>query len=151
MSDTQTKGQKVIAEGLPSVDAPPPPPPVPMKMRGRRAVAPDGPVSPVEPQTPATPTPATAAELLRAYVAYREAQIYRPRLGGQIGGTSMVAAAAVSAILRELEEIASWLEQGQPGAAARLSPDDLKFWLNAREHDLEIPDDVERALPPRVG
>jgi hypothetical protein len=83
---------------------------------------------------------------LLAYVEYRRAQIYKPRLGGQIGGSSAIQAQASEYVMREFEALAEWAHKGRPGAAARLSAEDADFWRSAQARGVEIPDDVQRAL-----
>lgn len=83
---------------------------------------------------------------LHAYAAYRRALLYKPRLGGNIGGAAAINASSIEAILRELEALADWMGSGQPGAAARLSAEDAEFWISAKGRGMQIPEDVERAL-----
>lgn len=120
--------------------------PKPKVMRSRQAV--DGPESPPKPQTDQGDTEVVTHELLRAFIAYRRSQLYVPRLGGQIGGARAMNDRAVQQILLVLEDLLTWMSEGQPGAAASLTQEDLVFWLDARRRGMEIPDDVKRALPP---
>jgi hypothetical protein len=104
------------------------------------------PVSDSKPQASTEVRQGTSPELLRSYAAYRRAQIYKPRIGGQLGGAHGVQAQAVEIVLREVEAIADWLDEGMPAAAAMLTASDLEFWTEAKRRGQEIPDDVKRAL-----
>lgn len=121
----------------------------PKVMRGRKAVDPTGASErATEAQRARAGTGIPAGTLLRAYAAYRRAELYKPRIGGQIGGSHGVMSQSVEIILRELESLADWMDGGMPQAAATLSQADLDFWMEARRRGQEIPDDVARALPP---
>ena len=152
MDEVATKGQQTVKDGLPPSQPSASAPPAPKVMRNRRAVSPeaplDGSVSSTETTNTAMGIPEPPGNTLRAYVAYRRGQLYAPRLGGHIGGARAVQDQQVELVLKVLEDMAAWLDEGQPPAAARLNQEDLGFWLDARRRGMEIPDEIARALPP---
>lgn len=83
---------------------------------------------------------------LRGYIAYRTAQIYKPRLGGNIGGSQAIMAQQVRNILVELEELAQWIERGRPGPSQSLSEVDKDFYRAAVARDLPVPEEIKRQL-----
>jgi hypothetical protein len=87
----------------------------------------------------------TAAELL-AFVAYRRAQIYKPRLGGQIGGAQAINAQRAEVFLAELEELATWLENGRPGAVQSLTEAELTSYRAAKTAGAVFPPEIEAQL-----
>lgn len=91
----------------------------------------------IEKKTALVPT--VSASELRAYVEWRRSQIYKPRLGGQIGGSAAIRAQSANIVLTELEELANWLENGRPGPLQALADTDKDFYREAASRGLEIP------------
>ena len=127
---TAKTGQQAVTETLPSRPVPPPAPPT-----GRKTV-------------PAAPSFTQPHEVLRAFIAYRRAQL-KAALGPpgvSRGGSVAIQAAQAMAFLIELDAFAQWLEDGQPRVEAILTEKDRLFWKDAQERGVPVPPDIASQL-----
>jgi hypothetical protein len=88
----------------------------------------------------------TSADL-RAFIEHRLAQVYKPRLGGNIGGSQAMLAQQTQHVLRELGELADWIDAGRPGAL-HVTQEQLAAYKAARDAGIaiEIPAEIEALL-----
>jgi hypothetical protein len=95
------------------------------------------------PTGPATIT----ADALRAFIEWRMSKIYQPRLGGQIGGAQAINAQASSAVLKELKELADWLDAGSP-PVSKYTAEQLAAYKAAKDAGIpiDIPPEVQNLL-----
>jgi len=101
------------------------------------------------PPRPPKDAPQNAPEAtLRAYIAYRRAQLAAAQAphGGRLGGAQGVYAQSVNVILHELDALADWLEAGMPAPATVLSETDKEFWRDAKRRGMPVPDEIEAQL-----
>jgi hypothetical protein len=94
----------------------------------------------------ATPASGITAAELREFAVYRRAQLYRPRLGGQIGGAQAINAQRSEAFLAELEVFATWLENGRPGPVQSLTEAELTSYRAAKAAGAVFPAEIEAQL-----
>lgn len=104
---------------------------------------------PLVPHTHRVDLPSEAgisAEELKGYIAWRRSQIYKPRLGGQIGGSQSINAQRAETVLTELAELVTWLENGRPGPLQRLTEDDKETYRALAARGLPVPAEIEAQL-----
>jgi hypothetical protein len=93
---------------------------------------------------------------LRKYIEYRRAELTaeRDRIAGQSqAGISMGGLMAhdnrakiVDLLLTELDLILKWIEAGEPAFIPPLTAEEQRFWRNALDRGLAIPEEIRDLL-----
>lgn len=97
-------------------------------------------------ERPKAADPAAVLPNLRDYIAYRRAEIHRPRFGGNIGGAPAIRAAQVESVLAEFELMADWFDAGCPKPSTVLSEADKDFYRAAVARKMPVPEEILRQL-----
>lgn len=92
---------------------------------------------------------------LKKYTTYRRQTLTAERAGiaanssgintGKLMGFDRRAAVTVG-VLDELDELADWLAAAEPDYVAPLTDEEKTRWRWARDHDLDVPDDIAAQL-----
>lgn len=83
---------------------------------------------------------------LKSYVTYRLEQLHISRLGGNAGGSAMIAAADETGFLRAVSHLIGWAEAGKPDPASVISEEQKERYRWARDEGMPVPAEILRQL-----
>ena len=93
---------------------------------------------------------------LRSYIEYRKAELKSEGERVSQAQSSGISAGAVieytkraevvNLLISELERLLKWVDAGEPGFVAPLTPEEKKFWKMAIARGMMIPDEIREQL-----